>query len=287
MFCGRPAPIRDLFYTAVALAFCGVVLWLDVQTNSDITEAYLYPLAFIAVCMVKRDWATYLVAAVAIIGTLAPTLLKDPGDSFEAMVVNRAMTIVVIVGIAFLLKRVSAAHWLLARIATIDSLTGIFNRGHFMALLAREQQRADRYGTSFAFLMLDIDHFKRVNDTYGHPVGDEALKAMAEAASKFLRPTDTIGRFGGEEFVVLLPHTDEAGAVRAAERIRESVAQVVVPAAGPEMRLTVSVGATTYVRKTRLDQLLAGADRALYVAKAGGRNRVCVGPLAPSGLAAA
>jgi len=201
------------------------------------------------------------------------------------MFFNRGMTIVVIVGVAFLLNRVTASQTLLVRIATTDALTGIFNRRHFMALLAREQHRADRYATSFSLLMLDIDHFKRINDTYGHLVGDEAIKAMAGAAAKFLRPTDMIGRFGGEEFVVMLPHTDEAGAVVAAERIRQSVAEVVVPAGSQDVRFTVSIGVATYVRRAKLDQLFECTDKALYAAKSGGRNQVCVGRLTASGEA--
>jgi diguanylate cyclase (GGDEF)-like protein len=283
MFSVTSVPVRDLTYTAVALAFCAAVLWVDLQTDADIVEAYLYPLAFIVVYPVKRDWSTFLVAAVGVAGTIYAALREVEGESVEAMFFNRGMTIVVIIGVAFLLNRVTASQRLLVRIATTDALTGIFNRRHFMAVLAREQHRADRYATSFSLLMLDIDHFKRINDTYGHPVGDEAIKAMATAASKFLRPTDMIGRFGGEEFVVMLPHTDEAGAVVAAERIRQSVADVVVSAGDQDVRFTVSIGAATYVRRAKLDQLLECADQALYAAKSGGRNQVCVGRLAASG----
>jgi len=283
MFSVTSVPVRDLTYTAVALAFCAAVLLVDLQTDADIVEAYLYPLAFIVIYPVKRDWATFLVAAAGVAGTIYAALREVEGESVEAMFFNRGMTIIVIIGVAFLLNRVTASQRLLVRIATTDALTGIFNRRHFMAVLAREQHRADRYATSFSLLMLDIDHFKRINDTYGHPVGDEAIKAMAAAASKFLRPTDMIGRFGGEEFVVMLPHTDEVGAVVAAERIRQSVADVVVSAGDQDVRFTVSIGAATYVRRAKLDQLLECADQALYAAKSGGRNQVCVGRLAASG----
>jgi diguanylate cyclase (GGDEF)-like protein len=214
---------------------------------------------------------------------IAGAVIEDEGESAQAMLMNRGMAIVVVLAIAFLLNRVTHSEQRLIRISTTDPLTGIFNRRHFMAMLAREQHRAERYKTGFSVLMLDIDHFKKINDTHGHPIGDEAIKAMAAAASKHLRPTDMIGRFGGEEFVVMLPHTDESGAVVAAERIRESVANVVVPAGTQDVRFTVSIGAATYARKTTAEQMIECADKALYAAKTGGRNQVCVGRLAEPG----
>jgi diguanylate cyclase (GGDEF)-like protein len=283
MVSGKEIPIRAALQLSAGLALCVFVLWLDVRTSSDITEAFLLPLAFIAVYPLKRDWATAVIAVAGIAATVLGALLEDEGESLEAMLVNRGMTIVVLLGIAFLLTRVSASERLLFRIATTDALTGILNRRHFMDQLGRERQRAVRYATSFSLLMLDIDHFKRINDTYGHPVGDEAIKAMAAAACKCLRPTDTIGRFGGEEFVVMLPHTDEAGAVMAAERIREAVANIVVPAGTADVRFTVSIGAAVYVRGITVEQILECADKALYAAKSGGRNQVCVGRLGGSG----
>ena len=279
MFFGKDVPLWAALHVGAAIAICALVAWLDIRTNSDITEAFLVPLAFIAIYPLKRDWATALITAAAIAAVLAGALFEDEGESIEAMLINRGMTIVVILGIAFLLNRVTASERQLFRIATTDSLTGILNRRHFMDQLARERLRAIRYATGFSILMLDIDHFKRINDTYGHPIGDEAIKAMAAAADKCLRPTDAIGRFGGEEFVVMLPHTDEAGAVMAAERIREAVGQIVVPAGTNDVRFTVSIGAATYARGVTVDQFLECADKALYAAKTGGRNQVCVGRL--------
>jgi diguanylate cyclase len=283
MFAGKEFPFRDVAAALAASAFCGFVLWLDVRTNGDTVEAFLVPLALIAVYPLKRDWVTLLVATAAVTTVILGATLEDEGESTQAMIMNRGMAIAVVLAIAFLLNRVTHSEQRLVRISTTDPLTGIFNRRHFMAMLAREQHRAERYRTGFSLLMLDIDHFKKINDTYGHPIGDEAIKAMAAAASKYLRPTDMIGRFGGEEFVVMLPHTDEAGAVVAAERIRESVANVVVPAGDQDVRFTVSIGAATYARKANAEQMLECADKALYAAKTGGRNQVCVGRLTTPG----
>jgi len=274
--------LRDLAHVTAGILYCIAVLLLDMSTSSDIIEAFLLPLAYIAIYPIKRDWAVLLVAAVAI-ACVFVGLTDDDGESLAAVVVNRAMTIAVIIGVGFLLHRVSASERQLFRIATTDPLTGIYNRRHFMTLLGREQERALRYGNTFSLLILDIDHFKRINDTHGHPVGDEAIKAMAGAASAHRRPADIIGRFGGEEFVVLLPQTDEAGAVIAAERIRQSVGEIVVPAGTQDVRFTVSIGAATYARRTKVEQLLECADQALYAAKQGGRNQVRVGRIAETG----
>jgi diguanylate cyclase (GGDEF)-like protein len=283
----KPSP-RELVHTAAALVLCAFVLYLDTRTSGEITEAYLAPLAFIVVYPVKRDWATLVVAVAALLVVVAGALLTDRGQSLRALFANRGMTVIVILGVAFLLHRVIASERALLRIATTDPLTGAYNRRHYMALLSREHQRAERYGSTFSILMLDIDHFKKINDTYGHPIGDEAIKAMASAASKHLRPSDTLGRFGGEEFVIMLPQTDAAGAVVAAERIRESVAQVAVPAGTRVVRFTVSIGVATFVPKVTVAELLESADQALYAAKTGGRNQVRTGRLGtPDGVATA
>jgi two-component system cell cycle response regulator len=190
------------------------------------------------------------------------------------------MSITVMTGVGVLLWKVTSVERVLFRLSTADSLTGAFNRRHFMAVMDKEQKRAERYATGFSLLMLDIDHFKRINDSYGHPVGDLAIKAMAGACQKHLRPTDMLCRYGGEEFIISLPHTDEAGAVIAGERIREAVSKIEIPLPdGQLVRFTVSIGVTTFAKKSRLEQLIACADEALYAAKQAGRNQVRVGQL--------
>ncbi|HLJ18624.1 MAG TPA: GGDEF domain-containing protein, partial [Stellaceae bacterium] len=125
----------------------------------------------------------------------------------------------------------------------------------------------------------DIDHFKRINDTYGHQVGDEAIRQMAKACLSLLRPTDMLCRYGGEEFLIALTHTELAGAQIAAERMREAVAKLEVPAGGQTVRFTISIGVSSFEPRARLEQLIEVADQALYAAKTGGRNQVRVGRL--------
>ncbi len=164
----------------------------------------------------------------------------------------------------------------LRRLATIDSLTGTFNRRRFHELLMIELTRSSRYERDLALLMLDIDHFKRVNDTHGHAVGDEVLAAFVEACRQALRESDIIGRLGGEEFGVILPETTLASAVATAERLRTHVAEMVVASESGDVRITVSLGVTSMAPGTdeTPETTLRRADRALYRAKEGGRDRV-------------
>ncbi|HEY9192308.1 MAG TPA: diguanylate cyclase [Methyloversatilis sp.] len=166
----------------------------------------------------------------------------------------------------------------LTRQAQIDYLTGVFNRRHFMERAELELSRAIRYGGDLAILMMDIDFFKQINDRYGHKVGDNVLKKLAEVCCVTLRTVDIFGRLGGEEFAILLPQTDRAGAALVAERLRESIAQAKVPLEGGlPATFTVSIGVTSISSKDdNIDVLLNIADAALYDAKNSGRNKVCV-----------
>jgi diguanylate cyclase (GGDEF)-like protein/PAS domain S-box-containing protein len=163
----------------------------------------------------------------------------------------------------------------LRRLATIDSLTGAFNRRHFLAAAAQEMERAVRYGSPLSVLMIDIDHFKQVNDRHGHALGDEVLRKVVDVCRANLREVDVFARLGGEEFAALLPETALAGACGLGERLRRAVAETVVPAAGADLRVTVSLGLVQRAEdETSFDHLLRRADQALYRAKQGGRNRI-------------
>lgn len=182
------------------------------------------------------------------------------------------------IGTVVLLSDVTEHKALVARLdclARTDGLTGIDNRRHFLELAQRETVRARRYSRELSVLVIDLDYFKRVNDTYGHAVGDELLIALTRSVSETLRATDAFGRLGGEEFAVLLPETANERAVRAAERIRSRVAQLTVLTDAGPVRATVSVGVATLDDSDQsLDALLIRADDALYRAKSLGRNRV-------------
>jgi diguanylate cyclase (GGDEF)-like protein/PAS domain S-box-containing protein len=171
----------------------------------------------------------------------------------------------------------------LRQLATRDSLTGASNRRQFMELAGREMDRARRYARPVGLLMLDIDRFKRINDTYGHPAGDEVLRALVACVGNSLRRTDVLGRVGGEEFAVLLPETGEPEARQIAERIRSDVERLVVRYENLELRLTISIGLAVAQGETALDALLKLSDDALYEAKRTGRNRVVAAPAGTDG----
>jgi diguanylate cyclase (GGDEF)-like protein/PAS domain S-box-containing protein len=161
--------------------------------------------------------------------------------------------------------------------ATTDGLTGIFNRRHFMARADEELQRIQRYSGTFSMLMLDIDHFKKINDRFGHAIGDIVLKQFTGVCKKATRNTDLLGRIGGEEFAILLPETGLASAKQVAERLCKSVQDHVFSTEdGLQISLSVSIGGAQHFPDESLSELMVRSDQALYRAKKEGRNRVVV-----------
>jgi diguanylate cyclase (GGDEF)-like protein len=161
--------------------------------------------------------------------------------------------------------------------ATHDGLTGLWNRTSVLDLLRREMGRANRSEGITGVLMLDLDHFKKVNDTLGHLAGDAVLKEAADRISKVVRPYDSVGRYGGEEFLVVLPNCDIDQSRQTAERIRAAVADVPILVGSSKVKVTVSIGVAACAANTiQENQLLAISDAALYEAKSAGRNRISV-----------
>ncbi|QKG68485.1 sensor domain-containing diguanylate cyclase [Pseudomonas sp. B14-6] len=189
-------------------------------------------------------------------------VLRDESDEFSGYtVVFRDITE----------RKVSSDN--LANLLTKDHLTGAVNRAHFFNLAEKELARASRYEHSISIIMLDADHFKQVNDSWGHPIGDEVLKSIVKIAEGVLRPGDTIARFGGEEFIIMLPKSNSVEASVIAERLRSSIEASSVDAGDEEVKITVSIGcASTSQSRSTLKQLLVSADSALYQAKSRGRN---------------
>jgi diguanylate cyclase (GGDEF)-like protein len=157
----------------------------------------------------------------------------------------------------------------------MDPLTGIFNRRRFEAVFANEFKRSQRYQIPLCFMMIDIDHFKKINDTHGHQAGDAFLKEIARILQTTLREVDTPARWGGEEFVVLSPNTTRENGLKAAERVRKAVANHVFPGT-VDNKITVSIGVAGIPHPSidSQDKLIHAADLAMYEAKKNGRNRV-------------
>ena len=189
--------------------------------------------------------------------------LEDINQSLEAQVLQRT-------------EALAAANRELEQLATRDALTGVHNRRRFDDKLNECLEVAQRTAQGFAVLLIDADHFKKVNDTYGHPAGDAVLQTLARVLGETTRAVDFVARYGGEEFVILLPHTPDAvHAMAVAEKIRAAIADTAFPGPG---RLTVSIGASLWQpADPDAGSLIARADAALYQAKAAGRNRVVLG----------
>jgi diguanylate cyclase (GGDEF)-like protein len=177
--------------------------------------------------------------------------------------------------LALLLSRLTTQNVELERLATTDSLTGLANRRRLFDCLEQEVYRAQRYGTALSLVMFDIDHFKRINDSWGHATGDWVLCRIARETHQLLRKTDQAGRYGGEEFVVLLPETDLSEALLLAQRLRQRISDTAItPEHDAPMPVTVSVGVAALAPDETGEELIHRADQALYRAKQNGRNRV-------------
>lgn len=164
------------------------------------------------------------------------------------------------------------------QLVDVDSLTGVYNRRRLFEVMTEESNRFSRTPGSFSLCLLDIDHFKQVNDSYGHQAGDTILQTVAQSVSDSLRTIDCFGRYGGEEFLMVLPQTPLEGARIKAERVREEVSQLTFPSIGEDFRVTVSIGVAEFREDETTDETLYRADQALYQAKNDGRNRVRLAP---------
>jgi diguanylate cyclase (GGDEF)-like protein len=164
--------------------------------------------------------------------------------------------------------------------AVLDPLTGLHNRRHLDSRLKSEFAFANRHGTPLSVLLIDIDHFKKINDTYGHAGGDAALRVLSDRLQRSVRTEDIVARYGGEEFALVARGIETAGALLLAERIRESAAKIQVPHEGKVIAFTISVGISTMSRERvfeSIEALLKAADDGLYKAKETGRNRCIAG----------
>ena len=241
--------------------------------------------AFLGVLAV---FAVGLIAAVAVGTVLARSILgplktlKEGADQFRAGDLSHRIPLTSgnefgQLGQTFnaMAETLQKDQAVLEELSSRDGLTGLDNYREFRRQLTEELQRSWRYGRPFSLMMLDLDHFKQVNDTFGHLAGDEVLRSFSALICRELRPVDRISRYGGEEFAVILPETTAAGVLATAERIQEITATRPIPVNGErQVSLTVSIGVATYPDDADSEEKLIGAaDQALYVAKHGGRNR--------------
>jgi diguanylate cyclase (GGDEF)-like protein len=311
----REPEVRDLLLRSarnlIALEGAAVVITDELMTHYTVKECHGWTMEFARrdVALSERTWSAWVLRSAEdpyLLDNLAghenrmPILTLDEGASRgESLLAvplrarNRTLGALILTGrrgafdsaahrvLAILANQAAATLSLLrdkdkqAELAVRDGLTGLYNRRAFNDLLAQAVAREDRQGGRFALLVLDLDHFKKLNDTYGHPAGDAALRDVAEVLRRHLRKGDQAARYGGEEFVAILPGSDAEGALHLAERIRAALQKHRLIFEGAKIMVTASFGLAVWPADGREpDALVAAGDRALYAAKEAGRNRV-------------
>ncbi|WP_248805599.1 diguanylate cyclase [Pseudomonas sp. MWU13-2100] len=253
---------------------------------------------------VDREWFSRKVESVATLGTPAFTIWEQrpylvrfknyqpitgqedfmyqnttllPLRSTNSTITHICLVIYDVTDVATNRHQLQAANAKLQKLSSTDRLTGLYNRGHWEESLKAAYARNQRYGNATSLVMFDIDHFKRVNDTYGHQAGDKVIEHVADLVREHVRDSDVAGRYGGEEFGVVLSDTDKSGARFFAERLRKAIEDLEVLHEGQSIRFTISLGVADLSRPSISHaDLIAWADHALYASKKAGRNRVTV-----------
>lgn len=200
---------------------------------------------------------------------LAP--LGEPGGELVCLTLRDATQVMAAE------QQLAETNLLLEKRSRRDDLTGLYNRGFVLEVLEREAARCQRHGTELTIALADLDRFKRVNDAHGHQAGDRVLASCASLLREAVRATDVVGRYGGEEFIIVMPDTALDAGRAVAERIRQAVAAETVAVGSLELTVTISCGVAASRPPHEVDALLARADHALYEAKRAGRDRVMVG----------
>lgn len=266
------APNYRVRVLAISAALCVLCARLALELRADVpvecTSSYRF-----------AEWVMWAAAAITVArgastfverssDLLAPGMIRS-----SAFLFYTAFTTAATLGVLWI--EIQRLERDLVRAARIDALTGVLNRGTFLAEFGREVSRSEREGSVFSLAIFDLDHFKRLNDRYGHSEGDRALKSIVASMRATIRRHDLLGRYGGEEFALLMPNTGKETAIRVAERIRGEIAFAGFGIGSERVALTVSGGVATFqLDGFDWDSLLIAADNALYAAKDGGRNRI-------------
>jgi diguanylate cyclase (GGDEF)-like protein len=271
-------PARFVLLGSVAIAVVTVLIALTGGADSPFFFGYVLVVAGAA--LVVRPTTAALAAAVASLVYLI-ALAGLPGSSQLSFddVVRIALNVLALWFVAYLASVVAREQRrtrdAALRLSLYDPLTQLYNRNYFFAVMEREIQRAARTGRRFCLLMLDMDDLKPINDDYGHHYGDRMLREVAEVVRAGIRGVDSAARYGGDEFVILLPETDPTGAFVVAEKLRESVSAIRMSAPGRMLQTSVSVGVVAFPDDgPSADELLISADAAMYESKRRGKNRV-------------
>jgi diguanylate cyclase (GGDEF)-like protein len=268
------------FVVEGSVAITVATLLVALTGGVDSPFFFTYPLIVGGAALVVSPTITVGLAATAALGYLLAVMLGSSQDSFgpdtiATVGINLTALILLSYAAMVIAREQRRSRDAAIRLSTIDPLTGLFNRGFFFAALDREIARSARSGRGFCLLMMDLDELKIINDRLGHFHGDRVLSAVGEVILAGVRRIDTAARYGGDEFVVLLPETDPTGAFVLAEKIRLGVQDMDVQMPPPAIHPSLSVGVVSYPDDgTTADELMISADGAMYASKRAGKNRV-------------
>jgi diguanylate cyclase (GGDEF)-like protein len=267
-------PAKFVVEGSVAITFATLLVMLTGREESPFF--FTFPLIVGGAALVVSQRVTlglataaslgYLVAITAGSNALTPDTVATAGINLTALILLAYVAMVIA-------REQRRARDAAIRLSTVDPLTGLFNRTFFFAAVEREIARSARSGRGFCLLMMDLDELKAINDRHGHFIGDRVLRGVGDVIREGVRRIDTPARYGGDEFVVLLPETDATGAYVLAEKVRLGVADLIVE--GTEARASLSVGVVSYPGDGKTpDDLMISADQAMYASKRSGKNRV-------------
>ena len=270
---------------SVAITFATLLVLLTGAEDSPFF--FTFPLIVGGAALVVSPRITFALAAIASLGYIFATAIPPgPVDAVTVAKVGINLTALVLLAyVATVIAREQRhARDAAVRLSTVDPLTGLFNRTFFFAAVDREIARSLRSNRGFCLLMMDLDELKSINDRYGHYFGDQVLRGVGEVIRLGVRKIDTAARYGGDEFVVLLPETDPTGAWVLAEKVRIGVTELDVRVAGTGVPASISVGVVSFPDDgSTADALMISADQAMYASKRGGKNRVMGLPVAVGG----
>lgn len=273
-----PARWKLTIETWAMLALTSVAVWNTGKVDSPLLNLFLLVIIFCALSLGKLITALEL-ALIASFYLLAA--YHTPGveffeyQNFSELMLKFAPFVLVAYAASLLGADLNLARSIVEQQAETDDLTGLYNMRAFQQAVARQERAARRDAQPFSVLMIDIDNLKAVNDRYGHEIGSKSIRAVADAIAAGVRATDVVARYGGDEFIVMLPNANEAAARMVGERIMKQVEWVMITAHGDQVGLSVSVGLATFpLMASGAESLLRNADMALYASKRGGRNRL-------------
>ena len=271
---------------SVAITFATLLVLLTGAQDSPFF--FTFPLIVGGAALVVSPRVTFVLAAIASLGYIFATAVPGEGPVDPVTVATVGINLTALVLLAYVATVIAReqrrARDAAVRLSTVDPLTGLFNRTFFFAAVDREIARSLRSTRGFCLLMMDLDELKTINDKYGHYFGDQVLRGVGEVIRSGVRKIDTAARYGGDEFVVLLPETDPTGAWVLAEKVRIGVTELSVTVGSGEIPASISVGVVSFPDDGQTsDQLMISADQAMYASKRGGKNRVMSLPVRSAG----